>query len=441
MSLPLTYLPAYLGLFAAQVLAMTSNAFLDIQYGSFPLEVTLWACAFGLTLALGWSQHGRTSQAGKNGQIIVLVLGVLLTFALFIPLWRFPRAGLAMLATMMAAYNCVTVTRRHLHFGLLITAVMVMFAASHHRADWTMLFYLMPYVVAVVFTLVSEQINRRIDELRRQSLERQVAGGQWAAIAAATATILAMSALLYAITPQWTWPLVQWQHGQLTNIGVDRGPDGQHAGLAGATGEVQPGQNGRHGDGAPSPREMREAAKRPGMPDWQSDAINRIANGTEWIQATTEPLFEGVQQLVQALKDWIAGHVADIGIALLALLIALLLYAMARLLGEAKIGLWLFTRVDYLRLGVLGMHASGGSGARQYYAAMQRLFALYEAERSALMNTREYLALLCVQHGFLHREATEMTRLFEDSHYGAAPTTKASVARMRSVYRQLYQSL
>ena len=36
---PLTYFSAYAGLFAALVLGMSCNAYLDIQYGSFGFEV------------------------------------------------------------------------------------------------------------------------------------------------------------------------------------------------------------------------------------------------------------------------------------------------------------------------------------------------------------------------------------------------------------------
>ena len=53
MNAPLTYLPAYLGLYASLVLAVACNAFLDIQYGIFGVEVFLWAAAYAWTLAIG----------------------------------------------------------------------------------------------------------------------------------------------------------------------------------------------------------------------------------------------------------------------------------------------------------------------------------------------------------------------------------------------------
>jgi len=59
---PLTYGPAYLGLYACLTLGVMCNCFLDIQYGHFVFEVTLWALLFGLTLFLGWRQQGVASE-------------------------------------------------------------------------------------------------------------------------------------------------------------------------------------------------------------------------------------------------------------------------------------------------------------------------------------------------------------------------------------------
>lgn len=160
MSAPLTYLPAYIGLFASLMLAVACNAFLDIQYGSFGFEMFFWGLLFGWTLLVRWKQHGQANDSGPQQQKVVLLLGLVATVIVFIPMWGFPRAGLYMLVVLQGALNCVTTTRRHLHFGLLVSLVMVMSAAAHYRADWTLLFYLIPYIIAVVFTM-AEQISRR----------------------------------------------------------------------------------------------------------------------------------------------------------------------------------------------------------------------------------------------------------------------------------------
>lgn len=481
MSPALTYRPAYLGLYASLVLAAACNAFLDTQYGSFAIEVGLWAILFGLTLRLGWRQRGEVSDAGKQGLKMVLVLGLILSFLIFIPMWGFPRAGLAMLAMLQAAHNCVTVTRRHLHLGLLVSAAMVMFAASHHRADWTMLFYLLPYVMAVVFTLVAEQINRRSQDLKQQSLGQGVLGGQWAAIAAATAAILLLGGLIYSITPQLTWPYLQWRYGQMSNLGwlnqgevrdvgtrsggrepSQGGDSGQSDGAGnngqgqgeGQQGQGQDGQGSGSGDmggtegqgyelgqGWPSPEEMRNAAKRPGMPQWQKRAIEEMAEVTELAGMTMKPILQGLDELWQSFKNWLDAHRDQIAMSLALLALLALLYALWRQLREAKAGTWLHTRFDYLRFGLLGLHARDARGIRQLYAAISRLFALHDLQRAQTANTREYLAQISRARGLLRRELIEVTRLFEDARYSKGPADAARLGRMRDLYRELYQTI
>ena len=121
--------------------------------------------------------------------------------------------------------NCVTTTRRQLHFGLLVLVVMVMFAAAHLRADWTMLFYLVPTSSPSCFTLVSEQISRRAGDIREASLGTPVTAGQGLAIAATTALILVLAGFLYMVTPQPSWPTCSRAGDKPTNIGFTNGPD------------------------------------------------------------------------------------------------------------------------------------------------------------------------------------------------------------------------
>lgn len=446
MSPPLLYFSAYLGLFVTQVLAITCNAFLDIQYGQFGLEVELWALAFGVTLALARSQRGHITEAGKWGQGCALALAGFVSLTVFIPTWGFPRAGLAMLAALQVVYNCVTVTRRHLHLSMLISAVMVMFAASHYRADWSMLFYLVPYVIALVCTLVAEQINRHAENTRTKSVSRQIVGGQAAAIAVATTSILLLAGLLYAVTPQPTRPYLQWRNGQLSNMGrIEKenihGSGGKGSSADGNAGQAGRGESGwRSGLAWSSPAEMRSSASRAGMPQWQRVAILRLADTVERTKLSMKPVIQAMQEAMQAIKDWLAKNHRNIGRTILALLALLLVFGLWRFIREIKAGAWIMTRADYLRLGVLGLHAPGNDGARQYYQAMQRLLALHDARHSRLMNTREYLASLSGSFGHLQRWLSEMTHLFEDARYGSVVLSKEEIARMRIAYREIYQS-
>lgn len=454
MSPPLTYLPAYLGLFAALLLAVACNAFLDIQYGSFGTEVVLWAAALAWTVSVGWKQHGTPSEGGKQQQKIVLILGFVATLLVFIPTWGFPRAGLYLLLVLQASQNCVTTSRRQLHMGLLVSAVMVMFAATHHRADWTMLFYLVPYVVAVVFTLVSEQVSRRTADLQQVRLGAGSGAGQGVAIAAATATILLLGLTLYVITPQVTWLSLEWRYGQKTPLGtlgkpLEQGASGQGGGGSGQAGNQgggngagnDPGGQGAGRDGWPSPAQMREAARRPGMPEWQSAMILQMASLDEAIQQALQPMLDALEEAWNKFKEWLQEHRTAVWLSLFGLLLAILLLVLYFLLREVKAATWLRTRYDFLRLGLFARHAGGRPGMAQYYRAMERLFALKDTPRAPTTNASEYLREITHYRDHLRDEATELTRLFERARYGQTAPDAAQLARTRQLYRQIFQKL
>src|SRR5574337_1942134 len=365
---------------------------------------------FGWTLLVGWKQQGKADENGSKQQKIVLGLGLVASVVVFIPMWGFLRAGLYILAVLQASINCVTTTRRQLHFGLLVSAVMVMFAASPSRADWTMLFYLIPYIVAVVFTLVAEQISRRAQDLRQASLGNPSHAGQGAAIAAATATILGFAALLYLATPQLTWAYLHWRYGQLSDLGhlwepVEKGApagpsgkgQGDQQGEKGSNAEAGSGTEMGSGDGAtnagqgnslqggsdkagngsgagslgeagepydlspgrdwPSPAEMRAAAKRPGMPEWQSGVIMRVANFDEAIRELLAPIKAALEDAWNSAKKWLKEHRQAAWRFLLAAFLFALLLVLLQLLKEFKAVTWLRTRFDYLSLVTLGRHA------------------------------------------------------------------------------------
>jgi hypothetical protein len=442
MSYALKYSPVYLGLLAAQILAVTCNAFLDIQYGVFATEVFLWSVAFALTLWIGWLQKGEASEGGKIWMRRVLIFGILLSVVIFIPMWGFPRAGLYMLATMLVSYNCVTTTRRHLHLSLLITLVMVLFATSHYRADWTMLFYLVPYVVAVVFTLVAEQVNRKADELRQQSIRQQMVGAQGVAIAAATAVILLLGSLFYALTPQVNWFSLMWDSGQPTAITQGEGKlqTGMQQGGGGGSGGAGGQASGSSGRASPFPGEMRQAAKRKGMPEWQRDAINSMADMAEKLEQVMEPVMQSMRELWNEIKKWIEKNRENIILALIIIGALALLYAMWRLMREAKVTTWLRTRYDYFFIVQLKAFNADVQGACKHYEAMVRLFELQDLGRGSRRNTHEYEAEINVYFRHLHRETGELTRLYEDARYGNR-IGPVQVGRMRELYRVIFKDL
>ncbi|WP_445369289.1 DUF4129 domain-containing protein [Methylomonas sp. BW4-1] len=453
---PLSF-PVYVGLFLAQWLAVACNAFLDIEYGSFAREMLFWAIVFGGTSIVGWRQIHWLSGAGKVWQKAVLFIGFLLFVLVFMPIWGMPRAGLYLLAMLQASYNCVTTGRREMNLGLLVSLAIVLFAASHYRADWTMLFYLAPYIVSVVFCLVAEQVQRRGADLQRLSLGRPSSQGQGAAILAATAAIVLIGGGLYLITPQINWPYLEWRFGQVSL--QNPGGDIEQAGSGGQTGSGQPaekaggeqqqaagggegtGQQWQAGNRWPSPADMRTAAKRVNMPAWQAAAINRIADLSESAQQALVPAVAVIFDWWEWLKQWLREHWLAALLGLLALILLAIFLAFGALLREIPWILWLITQWDYLRLGVIGRHTGGETAARQYYRAMSRLFALHDVPRADTANTREYLAQISRRHRDARRSAAEITGLFEAARYGDKPLADAHIRRMRQLYRTIYRQL
>lgn len=445
------FAPLYLGLFAAQLLAVACNAFLDIGYGGFEREMLFWSFVFGVTLYVGWRQSRKPNALGSAWQKGVLFFGLALFVLVFLPLWGLPRAGLYLLAMLQASYNCVTISGRQLRLGLLVSLALVLFAASHFRADWTMLFYLAPYLVAAVYTLVGEQIHRRGNDLRQTSLGRPGGKGQGVAILAATAAIMFVGGSLYLITPQVNWPYLEWRFGQqsLRNPGggieQDGGGGQTGAGKADDGGEAE--QNrGRGGAPVllgghwPNPREMRAAARRPHMPRWQAAAIDRAADFSESARQILQPVMIGLFDWWEWLKRWLREHWFALLLGVLASILAAMLIALRAWIGEIPWVVWLLSRWDYLNLGVFGRHSAGEMGARQYYRAMERLFTLTGLPRAPTANTREYLADIRRRHREdVLRSAAELTRLFEQARYAAQPVGEQSQHSMRQLYRALYR--
>jgi len=447
MSPPLTYTPAYLGLFASLLLAVCCNAYLDIGYGGFAVETLLWGLLFGLTLWCGWSQQGKASEQSRTWQKVVMWLGLFLFATLFLYMWGMPRAGIYLLVFLQASNNCVTTTRRQLYLGLLAALVMAIFASSHYRADWTMLFYLVPFAIAVVFTLAAEQINRRAEEVRSLSLEQKMLGGQATAIASATLSILILGAAFYTITPQTSWTFLSSSYGLPAAIGIvyegepEQGQQGSNPGTEGKGSGGSGGGMGSVRSQWPTPAEMRQAAQRRGMPHWQSAAIVTMADVTEALQQQLAPIRQAFEDWWEAFKKWLQKHLGQVIGSLLLLMLLALASGLFFLLREARAGIWLRTRFDYWRYVVFGRHEPGREGVRQFYGAVERLFALHGEPRPETRNTQEYLRRMGLVRPALRLELLAITLQFEDSRYGAKAPNPEQIQVMRERYRRVYRVL
>ncbi|HWR78842.1 MAG TPA: DUF4129 domain-containing protein [Pseudomonas sp.] len=427
----LTYFPVYLGLYLSLTLAAISNDFVSqMKVNGFGMLAILWAVSFALCLFVGWRQRGEVTSGGRLAQRIAIGIALLLLL-FFWRVWDFPRLGVFMLLLLQAAQCCVCVNRRQLYLGLLVSLVTVLFASANFLADWTLWFYLLPYTVAVVFTLVAEQINRRSQEIRQGSLGTGVARGQGAAIAFATAMILGLGGLLYALTPQPSWGQLYWSHGQPGKPGDTPALDGLPARpeTAGGTADAPSGSSGL------TIAQMREAARRPGMPDWQAGAIEALADGAELAGKTLQPLGEALGEVFSELLRQFKLHWRSILLALLLATLLAMLIAWWKLLREVRPVLWLWVRLDYVRLVLLAR----ASDARAGHAAFCRLFDLHGLEVPASANAREYLACVREQFRHLDEDAAVFIELFETARYGSRPLSADERLQLVECYRRLYR--
>lgn len=443
MNATLKYYPIYLGLFAVEILALTCNIFLDIKYGRFTAEVIFWSLGIAYSLRVGWRQSKKTSSYGNKRKNRLLIFSLFLLVFIFVPMWGFPRAGIYFIGMLQIAYNCTTTTSRHLQLNLLISLVIVIFATSHYRADWSMLFYLIPYIVAVVFTLVAEQLNHKKEDIQLYSLNKQLIGAQSFAIVATCLMIIITGILLYLITPQVIWPSTSSQWGSPTQFSSQ---NKKNESSSSGNSSIQNGEGFSNGikileNEWPTAMQMRDVARRQGMPEWQSRAIYALANSLESYNNHIKPIVISILDWWQVLKEWLKNNLQNIIIMLFMLILLALLFGIWALQREAKTTLWLLTRLDYLRLGIFAMHSSGKQGIFQYYNAIEKLFCLYDMERSKFNNAQEFLRQISAERKDLKSSFSELTLLFEDSQYGNQMSKVQNTEQVRLLYRDIYKSI
>jgi Ca2+/Na+ antiporter len=441
---PIAYLPAYAGLGLSMLLALACNAFLDIRYGAFATEMFAWSAVAAVPLVMGWRHRDRPEADSRSWQTAIAGLGVFLFFVVFMPIWGLPRAGVYLLAFLQAAVH-VSLTRRNFYFSALIALVLVLFAASHSRADWTLLFYVVPFVIVLLFTVTAEQVSRRAAAVQAVSLARGALSGQWLAVGAAAALVFMVAAAFYAVTPQASPMRLFWEHGLPSNdvrLGGESGQAGSGAGRPGeGSGTDAPLRDHSPGMGWPSPAEMRQAAGRPGMPGWQAQTIRGLADLSEALSAMGESLAEHLQDLVERLNKAFPEWREDLLRLLFAAILAALAVAAWLLAREVRPALWVKTRFDYLHYVVLGRVAPGRAGIRDIYAATARLFGYYGNPRLPHCNSREYFSRLVAFHPELRRELVVITAGFEAARYGMPEPGEAERRSVRQAYRTVFQRL
>ncbi|MCX8146367.1 MAG: DUF4129 domain-containing protein [Azovibrio sp.] len=435
------YPPVYLGLGFSLVLAIACNNYLDIGYGSFAFEVSVWSFLVCWALAKSWKcRHDTPTGKSNRFQRRMSLTALALFLFVFLPIWNMPRAGAYLLAMLIIASLGAPLTPARLHMSAVAALALVLFAVSHYRADWTMLFYLLPFILTLVFTLVAQQLSRRAEHTQRSSLGRPSTVRLAPATCAATAMILLLGGLLYAMTPQVSWLDLQsaWGQRRLAPSGNDADPAQGQSGTGALQDRLGQGGSGATGSDWPDAEAMRAAAARPGMPAWQKHAITRLADLAESLQPARQALDTAMAELWQAMRQLWRLYGIPLRLLLLLLLIAMLLWAFRRHLAELQPALWCRTRLDWPHCHWFPPRAPDRQISTLYHAAC-RLLALAGEPRSPGWNPREYQDHLRWSRPDLADAFARLSASFEAARYGPpqAPL-EAALRQARQAYRRIW---
>ncbi|MGZ8928483.1 MAG: DUF4129 domain-containing protein, partial [Methylobacter sp.] len=169
--------------------------------------------------------------------------------------------------------------------------------------------------------------------------------------------------------------------------------------------------------------------------------IMTMADATEALQQQLAPILQTLDDWWEEVKKWLQKNLGKVLGTLLTLMLLALATGLFFLLREVRAGMWLRTRFDYLRYAVFGRHHSGREGVRQFYGAVERLFALYGEARPETLNTQEYLRRMSLVRPALRLELQAVTLQFENGRYGAQAPDAEQVQFMRERYRRIFRVL
>ena len=444
MNSPLIHTPTYLGVWITLTLGIACNLMGDLKAIAFLPGLVIFFIAFGVTLWFGWSQKGVEDEHGRKARKVATIVGGIFTIVALIPMFGMPAAGVYVMAVLQMAENCVMVSRRHVYRALLISAGMVIYACMQYYANWTLFIYLIPYVIAMTFTLVASQISQRMQDVKLLSSGSGTTGAQGVAILSATVAILMTGLVLYSVTPQVTWPFMKQQTNMMLGQGLpggggDSGYGEGKAGLGERIGNLFGSLAGRQPwNKWPDDAEIERVIGKTELMDWQKDFISAIAHGggraLEAIQASKQQFSDAIQ----SLKDWLAENKRAVAGWTLLFIVLALIAAAFLFLRETRPMLWLRCRFDYFYLCSLQKYGADRQSAAAFYYAMERVLALRALEREPLWTVRQYASYVARLDGAIASPVQALTRDFELIRYGTAEVQLDAILRIKSRYAEVF---
>ena len=446
---PIHHPHLHVGVFACLWLAALCNAYLDIRYGTFGKEALTWGAIYAAALTFGWRQRHAPLESSARLRKIAGIVALLAFLFFMLPVWGLPRAFVYFLGALLAVAALGIRTRRNLHMLLLGSIAMMLFAVADFRADWSMGFYLLPYLFALIFTLAAEQLDRRHAAPGAQETGLELLDS-WRILLGAALAILLIAAVLYSITPQWRLLGFSWQYGlpipHLKGEPLQESPAGgigKNSSVEGSAGLGQANPQPVHGAAGTSgyAQSLRKAAARSGMPQWQAFTMKQMADLDEILQQARERIEQTIDRLTQQIKQAFAKFAEHFNTReqILSTLLALLI-AMLVLLREVRLGLWLRVRIDNW-LHSTQRKREPEQQAIDLYRKMERLCDYYLNRRKSNQNTREYLHKLSGARNDLTRQLTRITAVFETASYHGRAPEKTQLDAANKAYLSLFHQL
>ncbi|MDI6764104.1 MAG: DUF3488 and transglutaminase-like domain-containing protein [Thermodesulfobacteriota bacterium] len=195
------YLSAYLLLLTA-VLSVIN---IGETMAPFLLKSLFWAVIYGVGLIVGWNYRQKQKVVLKVISIIFLVIVFLVSLLVYLRL-GWDKMFLTFLIGIQGARNFTLTNRRDLYFAYLISLVLVLYAASMSK-ETSFLFYLVLYVLAGMFALMTDHLDEKLGHARggdkavlMKRMNLPVKGGGLAVVT------LSLALVIYLIVPRFPSP-------------------------------------------------------------------------------------------------------------------------------------------------------------------------------------------------------------------------------------------
>jgi|GEM_PF-1093269 len=171
----ISYPPIYIGLYF--LLITSALAALNAEAPLASHALLFWTILYGVGLHVSWQR--KEEEIGDHAKKLCDVLIVGGFFLIFLAVARYrglDKALIMFLVYLQAVRNFILITRRDLHFALVISLILIFYAASVSKQT-AFLFTLTLYVLSGIFTLMSDYIDERLTLARggdRDLLERKM---------------------------------------------------------------------------------------------------------------------------------------------------------------------------------------------------------------------------------------------------------------------------